>query len=315
MAVILALACSGRSGGRSVVAAAEPGAAPGPGGEFTVLGADTIDGIAQIEVSYPSDDLIVRGFLFLPPEPGPLPGIVFNHGGVSGVSEDVKERSRDLAGLGYAVMAPAYRGEGGSEGRVEVAAGEVNDVLAAARLLARHPRVDGWRLAVAGSSHGALISVLAAAREPRLFRCVVEACGVMDVVRWYRYLVENGFDVSDSLSVAVYGRGPEDRPEAFRIRRAVLVAGRIVAPVLIQHGGRDRTVPPEQGRLLEEALLNAGHLHVERREYPELGHAFWFWTDLRYHTEEEVAQAKVAWRDFTQFLQGHLKGDRIDVEP
>ena len=61
-----------------------------------------------------------------------------------------------------------------------------------------HAAVDATRMAVTGSSHGALISVLAAARQPDRFRCLVEACGVMDVVTWYHYLVENDFDVSDS---------------------------------------------------------------------------------------------------------------------
>jgi dipeptidyl aminopeptidase/acylaminoacyl peptidase len=136
---------------------------------------------------------------------------------------------------------------------------------------------------------------------------VVEACGVMDVVSWYEYLVENDFDVSDSLSMAVYGHGPEDKPEAFRIRQAIRVADRIRIPVLIQQGGADRTVPPGQARLFAETLEELGHEEVTLLEYPLLGHAFWFWNDLRYHTEEEVAEADVAWNDFTKFLGRHLE--------
>lgn len=280
---------------------------PAPG--FTVLDSASVDGVPQSEVSYRSTDLTVRGFLFLPPGAGPHPAVIFNHGGVSGVSADMKRRGRDLARLGYVVLEPAYRGEGGSEGRVEVAAGEVGDVLAAAAILARDPRVRADRMAVIGSSHGALVSVLAAAREPERFRCLVEACGVMDVVAWYQYLVENDFDVSDSLSVAVYGHGPEDKPEAFASRRAVSVAGRIRIPVLIQQGGQDRTVPPPQARLFETALREAGNPAVTLREYPHLGHAFWFWNDPRYHSREEIAEADTAWKDLTAFLAQHLRED------
>lgn len=276
---------------------------------FDVLTTDTIDGILQMEVAYPSGSLTVRGFLFLPEGEARSPAVIFNHGGVSGVSEDMKRRARDLAQLGYVVFAPAYRGEGGSEGNIEVAAGEVDDVLAAADLLSRHPRVNSDRMAVAGSSHGALISVLATAREPDRFRCLVECCGVMDVVKWYRYLVENDFDVSDSLSVAVYGHGPEDKPEAFRARMAVTRADRIRIPVLIQQGEKDRIVPPEQARFFEQALRDAGHHEVERRMYPLLGHAFWFWNDIRYHTREEIDEADAAWADFIRFLSRHLQGD------
>jgi len=275
--------------------------------DFIPLETVTLDGVTQVELSYQSGDLLVRGFLFLPDGDGVHPAVIFNHGGVSGVSADMKRRSADLARLGYVVLAPAYRGEGGSEGVVEVAAGEVDDVLAGAEILARHPRVDAARIAVTGSSHGALISVLAAAREPDRFRCVVEACGVMDVIAWYRYLVENDFDVSDSLSVAVYGHGPEDKPEAFRIRRALLVVDQIRVPVLIQQGLTDRIVPPDQARVFETALREAGHDRVTRLEYPLLGHAFWFWNDPRYHSTAEIVEAETAWEDFTAFLEEHLK--------
>jgi dipeptidyl aminopeptidase/acylaminoacyl peptidase len=128
----------------------------------------------------------------------------------------------------------------------------------------------------------------------------------MDVVRWYRYLVENDFDVSDSLSVAVYGTGPEDKPEAFRARMAVDVAARVQAPVLLQQGAKDRTVPPEQAAFMETALRNAGHADVTRVEYPELGHAFWFWEAAR-HTPEEMRDADRAWSDLTAFLERCLK--------
>lgn len=289
------------------IAAPAAGATGEPGPRFEQLATVDHAGVSQITVAYPSGGLTVQGFLFLPEGTGAGPAVIFNHGGVSGVSADMKRRSVDLARLGYVVLTPSYRGEDGSEGVVEVAAGEVDDVLAAAEILSRHPRVDASRIAVTGSSHGALISVLAAAREPDRFRCVVEACGVMDVVAWYRYLVENDFDVSDSLSVAVYGHGPEDKPEAFRIRSAVRVADRIRVPVLIQQGRADRIVPPEQARVFAQALRDAGHDDVVLREYPLLGHAFWFWNDPRYHTAAEILEADTAWNDFTAFLAEYLK--------
>lgn len=279
------------------------GAAP----EFRVLQSAEVEGIVQAEVSYPSDSLTVRGFLFAAPGDDRRPAVLFNHGGVSGVNEDMKRRGRELARLGYVVFAPTYRGEGGSEGRVEVAAGEVDDVLAAAEILGRHPRVDPARIAVTGSSHGALVSVLAAARAPDRFRCVVTACGVLDVVSWYRYLVEKGFDVGDSLSVAVYGKGPEDRPEAFRVRQAVRVAPAIKIPILIQQGEKDRIVPVEQARSFEQALREAGHPGPVLRTYPLLGHAFWLWDDPKRHTPGEIGQAGQAWQDFLEFLAQHLK--------
>jgi dipeptidyl aminopeptidase/acylaminoacyl peptidase len=138
-----------------------------------------------------------------------------------------------------------------------------------------------------------------------LFKAVVAACGVMDVVSWYRYLLEKGADVSDSLSVAVYGKGPEDKPEAFRKRQAVRVAAQIAVPVLLQHGAKDSIVPAGQAVLMEQALRDAGHEAVTRIEYPNLGHAFWFW-DREHHTELEFSEAEGAWSDFVEFLERHV---------
>jgi len=286
-------------------ASSETEAAPG----FTVLANKKEKGITELEVSYPSDSLTVRGFLYLPKKSGHRPLIIFNHGGVSGVSPDMKRRSKDLAHEGYVVFAPTYRGEGGSQGRIEVAVGEVSDVLAATELLSRHPRVDPKRMAIAGSSHGALISVLAAARAPDRFRCVVDACGVMDVVTWYQYLVDSKgvAAVSDSLSLAIYGNGPADRPDAFKIRQATRVAADIRIPMLMQYARQDTIVPLGQAQLFSRAMAEAGHPAPELRVYDQLGHAFWFWNDPKAHTKEQLDEAEQSWKDFTEFLEDHLK--------
>ena len=269
---------------------------------FTLLATGTVDGVDEAEVVYDSDGLAVRGFVFAPRERGLYPLVVFNHGGMSGVSADMKWRSRQLVERGAVVITPTYRGEGGSEGRIEVARGEVDDVLHAATLLSGWERVDPSRVALVGSSHGALVSMLAAAREPDRFAGVAAACGVMDIVSWYHYLVAAGFDVGDSLSRAVYGDGPEDRPEAFAVRRAVPRARDIRIPVLLQQGLADRIVPPFQARAMLDALRRAGHPDAALLEYPELGHAFWFWNDLRHHPQEELAEAERAWGDLLGFL-------------
>src|SRR5512140_3426123 len=272
-------------------------------------------GVQIQDLDYLSDGLHIKGYLFTPAPlsaggadlgGGRRPGVVFNHGGVSGISKDMIRRSGDLVRAGYVVIIPAYRGEGGSEGKVEVAAGEVDDVLNAAEILRHHSAVDPDRLALIGSSHGALVSVLAAARDPR-FQAVVEACGVMDVDAWYRYLVENGFDVSDSLSRAVYGSGPEDRPEAFHVRNAILVAPKFQPPLLLQQGLKDRTVPPDQPWRMATALTRAGRPNFHVLTYSLLGHAFWFWNDPKSHTPEELEQADRSWTDMLEFLNSHLK--------
>ena len=292
------LACLGFAAAAyfAVAACAQP-RLPG----FTVLESRSQDGITESLVSYSSDGLKVRAYVYTqePAEARPL--AVFNHGGVSGVSNDMRRRSRDLVNAGFTVITPEYRGEGESEGQIEVAHGEVDDVITATRLMMDSRYVDAERTAILGSSHGALISVLAAAKEPGLYNCVVAACGVMDVEVWYLWLVENKFDVSDSLTVAIYGRGPEDRPEAFAVRRAVPRASQLKAPLLLQYGVLDRIVPMEQGKAMAGAADQ--YIPVTLSTFPLLGHAFWFWDDLSRHTVEDVRQADQSWAEAIEFMR------------
>jgi dipeptidyl aminopeptidase/acylaminoacyl peptidase len=286
----------------------------GEQGGFELLSQSLEDGIQQAYLAYPSGDLKVTGWLFVNPysEEDIEPCVIFNHGGVDGVTESTRALCRRLAKEGYIVFAPSYRGEDDSEGRVEVARGEVDDVLAALLLLRDHPGIRPGRFALVGTSHGALVSVLAATRPPahELVRGVVAAYGVMDIHRWYPYLVAHGFDVSDSLTVAVYGQGPEDRPEAFAARSAVARAGQVgPMPVLLVQGGKDEVVPPEQAEAMLDALRGAGRTDDRLLLVEEGGHGFLFWDDPALHGPAELEAADRAWREILAFLDACLADD------
>jgi dipeptidyl aminopeptidase/acylaminoacyl peptidase len=273
---------------------------------FRILDSRQLPEATEHHVSYQSGNLTVRAFIYLADSPEPRPLVVFNHGGINGVSADMKRRSLDLVRAGYTVITPTYRGEGGSQGRVEVAAGEIDDVLVATRLMRNCSQVNSERVGIIGSSHGALISVMAAARQPLLYQCLGASCGVMDQTEWYHWLVANDFDVSDSLTVAIYGTGPQDKPQAFSKRRAVLQAHNLLDPVLLQYGLSDPIVPVDQGLRMQQAILEGGKAPLVFMTYPLLGHAFWFWNDTTRHSLEDINQADSSWGDLLQFLETHL---------
>jgi len=273
-----------------------------------------------LKVIYWSDGLRVRGKLFwptgkkFPPAPdgesaatnvSSLPAIIFNHDGVSGISRWTSIRAAELAGAGYAVLAPSFRGEDGSEGTIEVAHGEVDDVLNAARLVGAMRGVDGHRVAAIGMSHGALISVLAAERSG-MFRCVVAAYGVMDIFRWWTYLKSQGFSTDDAISLRVYGHGPSDRPAAFHVRNAVEHLNTLNVPLLLLQGTIDKTVPPQQATLMEEAckkLSKRCELHL----YPGAQHGFLIYGGSEANDPAaEVAGQRAAWHDMLAFLKHWL---------
>ncbi len=226
------------------------GVAPDEEEGFSLLSHAMQDSVEEALLGYRSGELKVTGYLFIDPfsEQDVEPCLIFNHGGVDGVSEAVKQRCRWLARQGFLVFAPSYRGEDGGEGEVEVADGEVDDVLAAMRILRHHPGVRDEEFVMIGTSHGALVSVMALERPlgKQLLKGVVAAYGVMDIYRWYQYLVDNGFDVSDPLSVRVYGHGPQDRPRAFARRNAMALVEKLgPAPSCRERGiGSSRPIRP-----------------------------------------------------------------------
>jgi dipeptidyl aminopeptidase/acylaminoacyl peptidase len=87
----------------------------------------------------------------------------------------------ELPAHGIAVLVFDRRGSGGSEGEFETASFDdlAEDVLSAREYLASRPDIDPARIGLHGTSQGAWIAPIAAAREPRI-TCIVavSACGV-----------------------------------------------------------------------------------------------------------------------------------------
>jgi dipeptidyl aminopeptidase/acylaminoacyl peptidase len=225
-------------------------------------------------VFYSSGNLRIRAFTVRPTIAGRLPAIILNHGGTDGIGDSTKARARDLARLGFAVFASAYRGEDGSDGKIEIAAGEVDDVLNGMTWWSQQRFVDPNRIGMLGSSHGALIGLLSAARSSRI-RALVFAYGVSDIYAWYRYLVASKQLGQDALTRTTYGNGPEDKPENFLLRYGMRVVPQLPAamPVLILQGAKDTTVPLEQGQLLAAELQKYAKPHT-LEVYPNSGHGF-----------------------------------------
>jgi len=265
-------------------------------------------GVEVREWTYPSDGLRVKGRLYLPDQEGRRPVVIFNHDGISGISREHHLSSLRLARRGYVVFSPSYRGEDGSEGMVEIAKGEVRDVLNVLPLLSGLPQADPEKIAMVGASHGALISLLAASREPRIAG-VVFAYGVADLHRWWDYLKARGKLGRDPITRRTYGDGPQARPESFRIRNAVGQLAGLKAPVLILQGLLDDTTPPEQAHLLKKALDRQG-VPNRMRLYPDALHGFLVYAPFLSQdvTPQERAQAESAWGEVFQFLEEVFQG-------
>ena len=255
--------------------------------------------------TYTSDGLRVKGELYLPPGASKLPLVVFNHDGINGISKEHRYSSVRLAKAGFVVFSPSYRGEDGSQGRVEIAKGEVNDVLNALKILKEHPRVDRNRIALAGASHGALISIFAATKDKDV-KAVVQAYGVMDIYKWYAYLKRSGKLGQDEITRRTYGPGPKKRPQSFAIRNGLGVVDKLNCPVLALQGALDDIVPEEQAWLLKRAMKRSGK-DIQVKVYPDALHGFLVYAPyISNASAAEKAQTKDAWKTMIQFLRKEL---------
>jgi dienelactone hydrolase len=153
--------------------------------------------VAPIEVTFPSGNLILNGFLYKPQGNGPFPAVLWNHG-----SERRPGWLPDLAPFflanGYILFIPHRRGQGrspgdyvmdvleranqsgGSQARnkklVELMELHLQDQIAALEYLKSVPEVDPQRIVVAGCSFGGIQTVLMAEKGLGL-RAAVDFAG------------------------------------------------------------------------------------------------------------------------------------------
>ena len=156
-----------------------------------------------VEVTFPSGNLVLHGFLYKPDGKGPFPAVLWNHG-----SERRPGWLPELAPLflsrGYAFFIPHRRGHGRSPGEyvmdaldranqsggaqarsrklVELMDLHLQDQVAALDYLKSLPEIDKQRIAVAGCSFGGIQTILMAERGLGL-RAAVDFAGAAQTWR------------------------------------------------------------------------------------------------------------------------------------
>ena len=139
----------------------------------------------------------VEGYLSKPEGNGPFAAIVYLHG-CAGLSENVRRNiARLMTGWGYVSLAvDSFAPRGIKDQCTHLAPGRLGDALAALSYLSHLPFVDAQRIAVVGSSQGAIVAlklastyedIFDAPRDPRFIAAVAyyPMCGAMteDLVR------------------------------------------------------------------------------------------------------------------------------------
>lgn len=248
------------------------------------------------------DGLQIPAYLSLPAGTGlrpasPLPAIVMPHGGPG---------SRDFSAFdplvqlftsrGFVVLQMNFRGSTGYGGAFQGAGyrqwGQAmqDDVTDGTRWLAAEGIADPQRTCIVGWSYGGYAALMGAVKEPGLYACVVSIAGVSDLPD---LLASERRYINGRIATASIGDLWKDR-KSLEENSPVNGADRILAPVLLAHGTKDRVVQVRQSAAMARALKSAG----KSFQYVELEDA-----------DHSVLRGPERLRLFTavdEFVTGHL---------
>ena len=205
--------------------------------------------------AYPSDGLTVYAYLYGPRSTGrKLPVIIFSRGSwtwPNGFAGELLTMAHRLAADGYIVVAPLYRGSGGSAGVDEMGGADVDDLMNLRPVIAEIPGADPDRVYLYGESRGGMMVYQALrdgfpARAAAVVGAITDLHGMLANPKW----AVAGAQIWPDLAT--------HRTEIIARRSAVQWPRKIGAPLLIIHGARDTQVPPAQSLEMAGKLVQLG---------------------------------------------------------
>ena len=233
----------------------------------------------------------IRGFITIPNSQPPYPLVVMPHGGpFVGENPDFDEWAQMLANRGFMVLQPQYRGSkyfgldfyktafiDGGQGGYQMQ----DDKDDGALYLVEKGLVDPNRMMMFGWSYGGYASLIAAARDPQIYQCVIAGATVpdpIDQVNYYRNRLNRQKDsrqAQEQLNMWVDSVSP------------IKEVSKVNIPMLIIHGDVDQRTPPRAARKYMKALKENDKDH----KVLWLEGADHFYDTLFYHHKMELYTA------------------------
>jgi len=206
--------------------------------------------IVQYKIRYKSDDCEVVGYITAPLDylEKECPIIIYNRGGNQAFGMLYEEEA-----WGYIVLASQYRGNDGGTGKEQFGGDDVNDVIKLIDIGERFTFAQKGGVYMTGYSRGGMMTYIACRTDDRIKAATVCA-GISDSFAMY----ESRNDIK-TVYRSLVGGNPENLPEEYVKRSAVLWADEIDTPLLIMHGGEaDKNVDTSQAKSMAEALDEHG---------------------------------------------------------
>jgi dipeptidyl aminopeptidase/acylaminoacyl peptidase len=211
--------------------------------------------------------------------------LVLPHGGPEANDEySLDPFSRTIAGLGYIVLQPEYRGSTGYGADFLAAIYQhfgdraYHDVDSATDYAIAQGWADPNKLAIFGWSAGGFMTSWTVTQTNR-YKAAIEGAGITD---WSPFLW-----TSDIQQTDYDARWTDEDPEAFRKFSAVAFANNVTTPLLILHGEADHRVPTFQGTEYFQILAARGK-NVRMVTYPGSPHFPNLW-EQRLNVMQEIS--------------------------
>ena len=212
------------------------------------------------------------------------PFLVLPHGGPEANDQlRFDSFSRTIAGFGYVVLQPEYRGSTGYGAKFladiyqHFGDRAFHDVDSATDYALEQGWADPKRLAIFGWSAGGFMTSWTVTQTGR-YKAAIEGAGITD---WEPFLW-----TSDITQFDYDARWSDEDPEAFRKFSAMAFADKVTTPLLILHGEADKRVPTFQGVEYFQ-ILSARGKTVRLVTYPGSPHFPVLW-EQRLNVFEEI---------------------------
>jgi dipeptidyl aminopeptidase/acylaminoacyl peptidase len=206
------------------------------------------------------------------------PLAVLPHGGPEGISFDGWNTNalypgQLLAGAGYAVFMPNYRGSGGrgvvfSQGdHRDLGGREFDDVLDGIDHLHAIGVADSGRVGMSGTSYGGYFSAWAGTKHSQRFRLAMPFAGISN---WMSFTGTT--DIPYEMAIVHWDLWPYEHPLLMWERSPIAYIANANTPMIIGTGMVDERVHPEQMMQLYNAVRLKGDVPVEFVQYPREPH-------------------------------------------
>lgn len=223
------------------------------------------------QVEYPTEDnLTAYGLFYTPknrdyatPNDEKPPLLVITHGGPTSYAGTAFNISIQYwTSRGFAVLDVNYGGSTGYgrayrdrlKGKWGIV--DVNDVVNGAQYLVQQGKVDGDKLAIRGGSAGGYTTLACLVFRSDVFKAGASYYGVSELGTLAAFTHKFESRYLDGLI------GPYKLPIAagdpYYDRSPINFTDRIVAPLILFQGDEDKIVPPEQSRMMTDALTKKG---------------------------------------------------------